>query len=136
MAAKTQNEMSSSKNIRAQIHSIVGQDLPGRVSRAGRWTLYFIGIGLIAGTGAVIFHYLCQVGIHFFMDMLAGYRPPAPAGEHHLLPATTREFNRWILLFLPAFGGILSGWHRAEGMRCKEGPQTTIRDPQLTTCIQ
>ena len=104
------NKMSPSKNLRTQIHSIVGQDLPGRVSRAGRWALYFVGIGLIAGTGAVIFHYLCQVGTHFFLDLIAGYRPPAPAGEHHLFPATTREFNRWILLFLPAFGGILSGW--------------------------
>jgi len=72
--------------------------------------LYFVGIGLIAGTGAIIFHYLCQIGVHYFMDLIAGYRPPAPAGEHHLFPPSTREFNRWILLFLPALGGILSGW--------------------------
>ena len=70
------------------------------VARAGRWTFYFIAIGVIAGMGSVIFHYLCQLGIHYLMDMLAGYRPPPPAGEHHLLPSTTRPFNRWILLFL------------------------------------
>jgi CIC family chloride channel protein len=40
------------------------------------------------------------------MDMLAGYRPPAPAGEHHLLPPTSVPFNRWMLLFLPAMGGF------------------------------
>jgi len=44
------------------------------------------------------------------MDFAAGYRPPAPAGEHHLLLPTDVPFNRWILLFLPAFGGILSGF--------------------------
>ena len=71
---------------------------------------FFIMIGIIAGLGSVCFHYLCQVGSHFFMDLIAGYRPPAPAGEHHLLPPSQTPFNRYILLFLPAFGGILSGW--------------------------
>lgn len=44
------------------------------------------------------------------MDQLAGYRPPAPAGESHLFAPTGTVFNRWILLFLPALGGIFSGW--------------------------
>jgi CIC family chloride channel protein len=87
-----------------------GRDLSARISSAGKWTLYFIGIGIIAGLGSIAFHYLCQVGLHFFMDVAAGYRPPSPAGEHHLFPPTDRIFNRWILLFLPAFGGIISGW--------------------------
>jgi CIC family chloride channel protein len=80
------------------------------VARAGKWAIYFIAIGLIAGLGSVVFHYLCQLGIHFLMDFLAGFRPPTPAGEHHLIPSTARPFNRWILLFLPAAGGLLSGW--------------------------
>ncbi len=77
---------------------------------AGKWFTYFVVIGLIAGAGSIVFHYLCQLGIHYFMDMLAGYRPPTPAGEHHLLPPTDRPFSRWVLLFLPAAGGLLSGW--------------------------
>ncbi len=80
------------------------------VAHAGKWALYFIAIGLIAGLGSVIFHYLCQLGIHYLMDFVAGYRPPSPAGEHHLLPATSRPFSRWILLLLPAAGGLVSGW--------------------------
>jgi CIC family chloride channel protein len=80
------------------------------IAHAGKWALYFIAIGIIAGVGSIVFHYLCQLGSHYFMDMIAGYRPPAPAGEHHLLAPTTRPFNRWLLLFLPAFGGLLSGW--------------------------
>ncbi len=82
----------------------------GEFARAGKWTLYFVIIGLIAGCGSIVFHYLCGLGVHYFMDMLAGYRPPSPAGEHLLLPATTRPFNKWILLFLPAVGGLVSGW--------------------------
>ena len=102
--------MSFMRNIQQRVEILARHDLPGRVSKAGKWTLYFIGIGIIAGTGAIIFHYLCQIGIHYFMDMLAGYRPPAPAGEHHLFPPSARSLNRWILLFLPALGGIFSGW--------------------------
>jgi CIC family chloride channel protein len=80
------------------------------IALAGRWAVNFIAIGIIAGLGSIIFHYLCQLGIHYFMDFMAGYRPPAPAGEHHLLPPTTQEPNRWFLLFLPAMGGLVSGW--------------------------
>lgn len=76
----------------------------------GKWSLNFLLIGLIAGLGSVVFHYMCQHGIHYFMDLMAGYRPPAPHGEHHLLPPTDTPFNRWVLLFLPAMGGIISGW--------------------------
>jgi len=80
------------------------------IADAGKWAIYFIAIGIIAGLGSIVFHYLCQLGIHYFMDHLAGYRPPPPAGEHHLLPPTETPFNRWLLLFLPAMGGLVSGW--------------------------
>jgi CIC family chloride channel protein len=79
-------------------------------ARASKWALYFIAIGLIAGLGSIIFHYLCQLGIHYLMDWMAGYRPPPPAGEHHLMTPTAHPFNRLILLFLPALGGVVSGW--------------------------
>ena len=77
---------------------------------AGRWTLYFVMIGIIAGLGSIVFHYLTQIGLHYLLDFLAGYRPPAPAGEHHLLAPTATPFNRWMLLFLPSLGGLVSGW--------------------------
>ncbi|MEN8246563.1 MAG: chloride channel protein [Thermodesulfobacteriota bacterium] len=92
------------------IDTLTGKDRAFNLAHAGKWTLYFVAIGLIAGLGSIVFHYLCQLGVHYFMDMMAGYRPPSPAGEHHLLPPTARPFNRWILLLLPAFGGLLSGW--------------------------
>ena len=79
-------------------------------ARAGKWMSYYVLIGVIAGLGAIAFQYLCQVGSHIFMDQMAGYRPPAPAGEPHLFRPTDTPFNRWILFFLPAIGGIISGW--------------------------
>jgi CIC family chloride channel protein len=83
---------------------------PFNYALAGKWALYFVMIGVIAGAGSIVFHYLCQLGIHFFMDGIAGYRPPQPPGEHLLLPSTARPFNRWLLLLLPAAGGVVSGW--------------------------
>jgi len=77
---------------------------------AGKWAFYFVMIGIIAGLGSVLFHYLCGLGMHYFLDMIAGYRPLAPAGEHHLFPPTNTPFNKWILLILPAVGGLFSGW--------------------------
>lgn len=77
---------------------------------AGRWLFYFVMIGVIAGGGAVLFHYLCGLGMHYFLDLMAGYRPDSPAGEHLLLPHTQTSLNRWILFILPALGGLVSGW--------------------------
>jgi CIC family chloride channel protein len=81
-----------------------------RIWRVWRWSLLFLGIGLIAGAGAVAFDYLTQLGLRWFLDGLAGYRPlPAP-GEQHLFTPSATVFNPWVLLLLPALGGILSGW--------------------------
>jgi len=81
-----------------------------QIRTAGKWIFYYVLIGVIAGLGSIAFQYLCQVGLHFFMDQMAGYRPPQPAGESHLFHPTTTPFNRWVLFFLPALGGIISGW--------------------------
>ena len=100
---QTETKPSTYQRINAKLKSL-------NIAQASRWSFYFIAIGLIAGLGSVVFHYLCQLGVHYFLDMAAGYRPPSPAGEHHLLPPTSVPFNRWMLLFLPAIGGLLSGW--------------------------
>lgn len=75
-----------------------------------RWAIFFGAIGIVAGLGAVLFHFLCEAGLHYFLDLMAGYRPPTPTGEEHLFHPTQTTFNRWILLILPALGGIVSGW--------------------------
>jgi len=102
--------MTLSKRLKKRFKTVAGQDRTVVIAHAGKWTVYFVLIGIIAGMGSIVFHYLCQVGVHFFMDIIAGYRPPAPAGEHHLFTPSSVPFNRMILFLLPAFGGILSGW--------------------------
>ena len=71
---------------------------------------YCILVGLIAGGGAIFFHFLCQLFHYLFLGKLAGYYPPHPAGESPLFPVEPTSPNRLILLILPALGGVVSGW--------------------------
>ncbi len=82
----------------------------GVVLKAGRGFLLYTFIGLVAGAGSIVFYFLCQVGLHYFLDILAGYRPPHPAGESPIFPHTDTPFRPWALVLLPAVGGLLSGW--------------------------
>ena len=98
------------KKTKSRFRKLIDEGRSFDFAHAGKWTLYFVAIGIIAGLGSIVFHYLTQLGMHYFLDAIAGYRPPSPAGEHHLLPPTTTPFRRWALLFLPALGGVVSGW--------------------------
>lgn len=80
------------------------------MTATGKWLFSFVLIGIIAGLGSILFQLMCNLGTHYLLDALAGYRPAAPAGEPELFEHTQTVFNRWVLLFLPALGGIVSGW--------------------------
>jgi len=67
-------------------------------------------VGIIAGIGAIIFKILLDLSTNFFLVFLAGYEPPAPAGEESLIKFfTATEFRRALLFFIPAIGGLFSG---------------------------
>ncbi len=76
----------------------------------GTYMVYGVIVGVVAGLGAVMFYTLCQMGLHFFLDALAGYRPQAPFGEPPLFEETSVPFRRYLLILIPALGGLLSGW--------------------------
>jgi len=80
------------------------------LNHAGRWAFYYVCVGVIAGIASIVFYYLCQLGMRVFLDFLAGYRPPFSAGDYALFMPGGGEFSRWVLLILPACGGLLSGW--------------------------
>ncbi len=84
--------------------------LKTRLNKMASGIIWIFFIGVISGLGSIAFHYLCEIGVHFFLDYLAGYRPPPTAGETALFTHTDTPFNRWILLFLPVLGGLVSGW--------------------------
>ena len=75
----------------------------------GRLLLLSALVGVISGFGAIGFFGLLEVSRHFFLDMLVGYHPASPSGEAALLPGAGSELRRWVLLIVPALGGLLSG---------------------------
>jgi len=68
-------------------------------------------VGIVAGLGAILFHVLRHVVSYWAMDRIAGYRPTGSAGETELIHlVSTTVFRPWLLLFVPAIGGLISGW--------------------------
>jgi CIC family chloride channel protein len=76
----------------------------------GRYVIFAVIVGVVAGLGAVLFYALCQAGMHFFLDQLAGYRPVEPYGEPQIFEHTATPFRRYLLLVIPALGGLIAGW--------------------------
>ncbi|NDY41336.1 chloride channel protein [Dissulfurirhabdus thermomarina] len=79
------------------------------IKRAGKWFLYCIATGLLAGAAAVVFHWLMHVGHHFFLDWWAGFRPSHPAGDPPLFGHSHTPLSELRLWLLPAAGGLLTG---------------------------
>ena len=75
--------------------------------RMGRLLFYSILIGIISGLGAIFFYYLLNVCTEIFLHRIAGYSPPLPGGEGAAL--IPEGYNKWVLAFIPAVGGILGG---------------------------
>jgi CIC family chloride channel protein len=76
----------------------------------GKHIVYGVVVGIVAGLGAAAFYVMCQAGMHFLLDGIAGYRPDGPFGEPPLFSETSTPFRRYLLIFIPALGGLLSGW--------------------------
>jgi CIC family chloride channel protein len=85
------------------------RELRRRFVDFGTLLLLCAAVGVVAGLGAAGFHYLLALAKHLMMDGLAGYRPSGPWGESPLFADSGRHFSRWILLLLPALGGLVSG---------------------------
>jgi CIC family chloride channel protein len=78
-----------------------------------RLMLLSVIVGAAAGIGAVAFYAATVIAARVALGGGAGYWPePAPGGEPHLpWPAIPHhEFVPWLLLVIPAAGGLLSGF--------------------------
>jgi CIC family chloride channel protein len=83
-----------------------------RLRSHGRVLGASILVGIVAGLGAVLFSATCHVIVHYTLDQIAGYRPAVPHGEAGLpwLTETDQPFRPWMLIILPAVGGLMSGF--------------------------
>jgi len=79
---------------------------PTRMRSIWRWMLIGIFVGVVSGFGAILFNFLLQRGTQFFMQDLIAL----------LLPKDLRgvlcfgfPLSRWMMLWIPGLGGLLSG---------------------------
>jgi H+/Cl- antiporter ClcA len=101
--------------IRAAIGSS-GQRLAGRAGARvkqlpylAKWLILGGVIGVIAGLGAVVFYEALTLATRFFLDFLAGYTPPSPAGEGG--GAGSARFTRpWAIPLVVVLGALASGF--------------------------
>ena len=104
------------------------------IRTVGRWGLYFVLIGLIAGLGSIFFQFLCQIGSHFLLDQLAGYRPPAPAGEGDLFRTHEDRFQPMDSSFSALYWGALSAGGSSTLLRRRQrGTEPMPRSIPTTT---
>jgi chloride channel protein, CIC family len=83
-----------------------------RQRRQIRLMLLSVLVGAATGIGAVIFYTATVVAVRIALGGGAGYWPePHPGGEPHFTwPVVPRhDFIPWLLLLIPAVGGLLSG---------------------------
>ena len=108
--------------------------LPGSRSRlrsVGRMVLLAGLVGVAAGTGAVVFNWLCHVVAHYALDWGAGYREIVASGEQmpvldHLMPQTDQPLRVWMLLIVLPVGGLVTGLLVHFLAREAEGPGTGV----------
>ncbi len=80
-----------------------------RLEESGRWVIYGLVIGIIAGTGSALFFWMLEHAKHLIMCHIAGFEAPAPYGERLFQEAHCAQFKRVIFFLLPALGGLISG---------------------------
>ncbi len=70
-------------------------------------------VGIVAGLGGVAFTFAGQFVVRYALEGVAGYKAEGPHGEAHsnwIPDVVDPEFRPWLLLVVPAVGGLLSGF--------------------------
>jgi len=84
-----------------------------QLRRLGHLTLIYPLIGLVAGLGAAGFFVMLEAGREVCLGYLANYRPATPGFEEALFDFGSwrqgGQLLRWMLLIIPAVGGLVSG---------------------------
>ena len=85
---------------------ISGVTFPARIKGIWRGTLIGILIGIVSGLGGIVFSLLLQISSRFFTGELTAFILP-----DNLIGSRFLGFpiDRWMMLWIPALGGLISG---------------------------
>lgn len=77
---------------------------------SGRWFLLSAIVGVVAGFGAIAFHWANSVVAHYALVGVAGYAEHEPLGHYAIFPKPQDvTFSPWLLLAVITGGGLVSG---------------------------
>ncbi len=79
---------------------------PIRMKWIWRWIFIGVFIGVVSGFGAILFNFLLQKGTQFFMKDLTALLLPKEVRQVSLFGF---PLSRWMILWIPGLGGLLSG---------------------------
>ncbi|MCA9055753.1 MAG: chloride channel protein, partial [Planctomycetaceae bacterium] len=77
---------------------------------SGKWTALSVAVGIIAGTGGVVFVLLSQAVSHYTLYEFSGYLPGEAVGEHSIFDHPAKELAPWMTVVVLTIGGLVSGW--------------------------
>ncbi len=77
---------------------------------AGRWLLLGSVVGVVSGLGAILFQSLLSLVQELSLVHWMGLEAGAPGGEEAVVRFIRGPFIPWVVVLLPALGGLLSGW--------------------------
>ncbi|MFQ5815139.1 MAG: chloride channel protein [Candidatus Hydrothermarchaeaceae archaeon] len=81
------------------------------LSFAWRWAEYSLLIGILGGISALVFAVVLEASNQLFLGGIAGYLPPAPVKEFVLsLITPSVGVPRWLIIVVPALGGLIAGF--------------------------
>lgn len=80
---------------------------------AGTWLFYGLIVGVISGLGAIVFQTLLEVFKEYAIVQWMGLEPGGPGGEIPLFKLLPGKFNPFLIVVIPALGGLLAEIGRA-----------------------
>jgi CIC family chloride channel protein len=100
----------SPSRVRGLLPVLFAESAPLDLRIVGRTLLHAATVGLAAGLFGAAFFAALEGLQRVLLERMVGYVPLRAHGEQFLLHAETHEFRPWLLVILPALGGLLCGW--------------------------
>ncbi len=90
-------------------HNLIGRARHWIMPNVSRTIMLAPLVGIVAGCGAIAFHWTCHLVMRYALGGVTGYSPAGPAGEAELFSGPIRQLVPWLLILVPTLGGLISG---------------------------
>jgi len=91
------------------LRSLLDENAPLDLRIVGRTLLHAALVGVAAGVAGALFFSGLEYFQRFALELLAGYTPLRADGESFAASEAVRTFRPWLLVLLPAVGGLCCG---------------------------